>query len=312
MADALREASRNRPQDDYLRTFIAHTASVRGEAAEAEVLYREVARRVGYKDWLAWRNLVNSLTNKGDVEGAEAVCREQIRIRSASIVAHGPNAEAVLRSFHGELARILLKSGRFAEAREELGPAPKQSGLLLQCERGIALSPRLLAILKGEDRPRDASERLAFAQFCYNARCYQAAARFWGEALEADPKLGDDCGVAATLRRRLRAAAAARRGKGKDAPPPDGDDRAKLRARALAWLRAERDAWAEVIETANRQARIGVASTVGQWQYDGDLAGVREPEALAKLPEAERKDWQALWDDVALLKRRALATSGSR
>jgi hypothetical protein len=29
-----------------------------------------------------------------------------------------------------------------------------------------------------------------------------------------------------------------------------------------------------------------------------DLAGVRDADAHAKLPEAERKAWQALWADV--------------
>ena len=35
------------------------------------------------------------------------------------------------------------------------------------------------------------------------------------------------------------------------------------------------------------------------WLDDPDFAGVRGPDALAKLPEAERPDWQKLWADVA-------------
>ena len=37
------------------------------------------------------------------------------------------------------------------------------------------------------------------------------------------------------------------------------------------------------------------------WQQDTDFAGVRGPEALAKLPEAERQEWQKLWAEVAEL-----------
>ncbi len=33
-------------------------------------------------------------------------------------------------------------------------------------------------------------------------------------------------------------------------------------------------------------------------QEDADLAGVRDADALAKLPEAERQDWEALWAEV--------------
>jgi hypothetical protein len=35
------------------------------------------------------------------------------------------------------------------------------------------------------------------------------------------------------------------------------------------------------------------------WQHDPDFNGVRGPDALARLPEAEREDWRKLWDDVA-------------
>jgi hypothetical protein len=40
-------------------------------------------------------------------------------------------------------------------------------------------------------------------------------------------------------------------------------------------------------------------------QQNPDFAGVRGPEALAKLPEAERQDWQKLWADVADMLARA-------
>jgi hypothetical protein len=36
-------------------------------------------------------------------------------------------------------------------------------------------------------------------------------------------------------------------------------------------------------------------------ERDPDLAGVRDEAALAKLPEEERKAWQALWADVAAI-----------
>ena len=41
------------------------------------------------------------------------------------------------------------------------------------------------------------------------------------------------------------------------------------------------------------------------WQIDGDLAGIRDEAALAKLLEAERKAWQRLWGDVKALLERA-------
>jgi hypothetical protein len=45
------------------------------------------------------------------------------------------------------------------------------------------------------------------------------------------------------------------------------------------------------------------------WQQDPDFAGVRGDEALARLPEAERPQWQKLWADVAELLTRAKGKS---
>jgi hypothetical protein len=42
---------------------------------------------------------------------------------------------------------------------------------------------------------------------------------------------------------------------------------------------------------------------VQHWLQDPDFAGVRGPEALGRLPEAERRDWQRLWEEVEALHR---------
>jgi hypothetical protein len=44
------------------------------------------------------------------------------------------------------------------------------------------------------------------------------------------------------------------------------------------------------------------------WKTDVAFAGVRDPAALAKLPEDERRQWQKLWDDVEALRQRAAAS----
>ena len=40
---------------------------------------------------------------------------------------------------------------------------------------------------------------------------------------------------------------------------------------------------------------------VRRWQQDSDLAGVRDPAALAKLPAPERAAWQELWQSLQTL-----------
>jgi hypothetical protein len=68
----------------------------------------------------------------------------------------------------------------------------------------------------------------------------------------------------------------------------------------LAWLRADLAAWDK--RAATNQAVV--RQKMQHWQKDADLAGVRDPGALAKLPAEERTAWAKLWTDVdALLKR---------
>jgi hypothetical protein len=43
------------------------------------------------------------------------------------------------------------------------------------------------------------------------------------------------------------------------------------------------------------------------WLGDADFNGVRGAEALMRLPEDERGDWQKLWDEVDALRKRAAA-----
>ncbi len=44
-----------------------------------------------------------------------------------------------------------------------------------------------------------------------------------------------------------------------------------------------------------------VVKTLEHWLRDTDLAGVRAPKELAKLPEQERKEWRAFWAEVRAL-----------
>src|SRR5262249_41712331 len=146
------------------------------------------------------------------------------------------------------------------------------------------MEARLPALAKGDDHPKDVAERLALAQMCYDTKRYTAAARFWAEALAADPKLGDD---RQALHRYNTASAASRAGNGQGTadPKPAAGARARLRSQALGWLMAERAAWAKVLDAGGMQARSIVQQDIEHWRADPDLAGVRDRSSLAKLPE---------------------------
>jgi len=78
--------------------------------------------------------------------------------------------------------------------------------------------------------------------------------------------------------------------------PLGEQERAERRRQGLGWLRAN-------IDLASRRQREGavVPWSLAQWQVDPELASVRASAKLAKLPAAERAEWQKLWSDVSAL-----------
>src|SRR5262249_22730595 len=94
-------------------------------------------------------------------------------------------------------------------------------------------------------------------------------------------------------------------GKGKDEPPLDDAAKAKLRGQALDYLKAELAVYTKLLESSVPQARLTIALALSDWQKDPHLAGIRNPEALAQLPEGERNVCEMLWAEVQALLDRA-------
>jgi tetratricopeptide (TPR) repeat protein len=91
-----------------------------------------------------------------------------------------------------------------------------------------------------------------------------------------------------------RAAVRTSSGQAPRAEQPDEQERARLRRRALDWLRANLELRAGLLKDGKL-----VSWSLSAWQADPALAGVRDPAALAKLPDAEREQWLRFWADVA-------------
>ena len=171
---------------------------------------------------------------------------------------------------------------------------------LQRCERLLGLEGRLQAVLRGQDQPANVAERLEFADLCTIKKQYAAAVRFYAEAFAADPKLAEGSGVGPRYNAACAAALAAA-GKGEEAAQLDEKERSRLRQQALDWLRAELAGWTKTAQEPP-PARAAVRQTLDHWRTDADLAGVREPDALGRLPDAERRAWQQLWGDVDRLR----------
>jgi hypothetical protein len=169
----------------------------------------------------------------------------------------------------------------------------------------LELDRQLSAFLKGEAQPAGARACLDLAEFCrQHKRLYAASTRLYAAAFTADPRLADDL---PRVRRYSAActAALAAAGQGEDAAKLDAKERSRLRGQALAWLRADLGICSQGVEKGPPKARPVVAKLLRYWQAGTSLATVRDPAALAKLPEEERAAWTRLWADVQALLERA-------
>jgi serine/threonine-protein kinase len=163
---------------------------------------------------------------------------------------------------------------------------------VLRREAEALILPDMPAFLGGKYQPRDDDERVALLGACQFKKLHRTAVQLYADAFAADPKLADDLPAGHRYRAACYAALAAA-GRGEDARALDDQERARLRQQALDWLRADLAACARATD------RALVQRALKRWQQDADLAGLREPAALAELPPGERQGWAQLWSEAA-------------
>jgi serine/threonine-protein kinase len=262
----------------------------KGRVDEAIDHYRK-AINLDSKEALPHSNLGIALKDKGQLDEAIDQCQQALDL------------DPKLAKVHAALAEVLPVQGRFREAQAaarrclDLLPQddPQRAGVTddIQClEQLHAIQGRLPAVLQGQDKPADAAEHFQFAELCRITRHYAAALRLYAGAFTANAELADDFEAG----RRYNAACAAvlaAAGQDVDAATVGGTERTHQRRQALDWLQADLAAWAKAPD------RALVQRTLWHWQQDFDLASVRDQEALAKFPSAERDAWTKFWSDVA-------------
>ena len=209
---------------------------------------------------------------------------------------------------HNNLGIALLEQGAFNEAAESaqallrLLPANhsfhEAAENRLKTARLQILEKRLPAVLAGTDKAK-AGDLLALAQMCQEKKRYPTAVHLFQEAFEAQSELAHS--GAENKQHRYDAACAAALagcGQGGEAGKLADKEKAKLRRQSRDWLQADLDLYVKKAKEHDIRSVFQVVLYLQHWQQDGDLARVRDPEELAKLPDDERKNWQKLWDDV--------------
>jgi tetratricopeptide (TPR) repeat protein len=278
---------------------LGNTLKARGDLAGAAARYLE-AIRLNPSYARAYNNLADVLQAQGDWAGAIAAYRKAIAIDPNYAMAHC-NLGIALRA-QGQFTAALQAIQRGHElGSSRTGWRLRSAEWLEEAKRLAALEPRLPDFLTGAARPADAQEALALAEWCRVRKSYAAAARFAAEAFAANPTLADDL---QSLQRynAACATASAAAGAGTDAAHLSDQEQARLRKQALEWLRADLAAWGKLADRP--EVRPVLRRVLGHWQTNAELATLRDPVALAKLPEREHAAWQQLWSEIAALLER--------
>jgi serine/threonine-protein kinase len=232
----------------------------------------------------------------------------QGQFEQASATMRGDAARVLGPAPRVVLAMALHQCGQLAEARKALAAAVLAYDWratqvrdlhgwichVLRREAEGMILPNLPAFLDGKYQPKDIDGRLASLGACQFANRTRAMARLYADAFAACPQLADDLGAGHRYN-----AARAGCGHGEDAPGLAEAERKHWRDQAREWLRGELAARVRTLDADPTAARLGVREALTRWQMEPELACVRDPSALNKLAPDERKDFLALWADVA-------------
>jgi serine/threonine-protein kinase len=230
------------------------------------------------------------------------------------------------------LAMAQFRAGSPAEARKTLAAAVgaddwRESRAdhpgawiyhVLRREAEVLILPDLPAFLEGRYQPRDNDERLALLGISQSRHLDSATAQLYADAFAADPGLVDrltsEC-VARALRETggynrmqalmtvprymaARCAASAGCGHGADGPKLNYVQQQRWRRQSRQWLEDDLAAWTKAVTGDSKTSAELCRIMLMLWQDDPDLARLREPNALDKIPAEERVEWIALWKQV--------------
>jgi tetratricopeptide (TPR) repeat protein/serine/threonine protein kinase len=225
-------------------------------------------------------NRGNALNAEGEVDAAIEAFHVAIRLRPDYAEAHCSLGRALAYQGHVQEALPWLRKGHELGSKRPGWVYPSKEWVDT-AERQAELEDRLDRVLSGERTPRDAAERIEFAQLLYAKSRHAESARMWAEAFAEDPSLAEDLAKSHRYDAACSAALAAAGGE---------EDAAECRGWALEWLRADL--------AARERVATGLVAELERWKQDPDLAAVRD--GLDELPEPEREAWRSLWAAIDL------------
>ena len=315
---AYREAIRLDPNDPESHTNLGAALRAKGDLVGAAASHRE-SIRLNPKSYIAHLNLGNVLAEAGDPDGAAEAYRTAIRIDPRPSKAHAFLANVLLdlgdpagaAAGYREALRLgmtdptawvalsdaLKLTGDLTGAVDALRTGPDHPvvrSAMTIAERRVAVSRRLSEFATGRAAPATPEDAVLAAEVSVLPphRRYRLAHRLYADLLAARP------GPPAVPTLYHAACAAVRLAAGHDPNARVTDDEWKrLHHQARAWLR-------QVAAALRIRAKSDPAASrelLVHWKRDRDLASVRDPLALAAMPEGERTEWELVWTEVDAL-----------
>jgi serine/threonine-protein kinase len=292
----LRTATELNPNDAKQHSTLGAALLEDGDLVGA-VKHLRTSAQLDPKSVQAQYTLGRALLESNDPDGAVKHLRAAIEL------------EPKLAQAHLVLGRAFLQQGRIAEARDSthraaqlvapgtpLGKLTQQQ--LQRYEQLLTAEGRLNTYLDQGTPPGAAEELLELIDLCRAYKQYHAtAARLGDLAFTRQPPLAEDL-TRGERYRAARSAALAAAGQARDPGELTDGDRARLRAQALTWLRADLRRWQEYFQARDLKALPGLLTALPSWQTDPAFAAVRAAAGLDRLPADERKGWAELWADV--------------
>ena len=234
----------------------------------------------------------------GDTDTALSELREATRLK--------PNEPAyVIRLASAHLARGELREAATLIRNSNRPPDETDVGTIAQIQdidRLLKLEGKLDAILRGQELIAAPEKKLDVAEMFRFTHRFAAAAKFYREAFHEKPALAEDLWTERRIHAAIAAAAAGTHANSaKDDTGLDDGERARWRAQALVWIRAERAACSALIAQWLPETCARARRTLEILIHHRDLAPLREESQLEHLSEPERKAWRETWSELNAL-----------
>jgi hypothetical protein len=187
---------------------------------------------------------------------------------------------------HRAALAALRKSKEFKSPDYPMQAATYEIPML---EAEASWEAKLPGVLRGEIKPANIAEIQSLASYCATfEKKFALATRVVIDASKADPHVLDGWFFVAKF---AGWAAQASAGHGADGASLTDAERAAFRRQAFVWLRDMRD----------QQAKKGALANLRVYFHTiRDLSPVRDTKELAKLPPAERAEWEELWESLKI------------